>query len=170
MAWSNGPLTVYHATIGLSANDIEQRGVDLTKCRLGTDFDQGFYTTGIRNQANLFANQKYQDEILKYNRRPLPHPLHAAVVEFSLDRGTLGRLDTLAFVVDRPDWLEFVQHCRLSAQHGHKPSGSYYDVVYGPVSNSRYEAIPGFEQLSFHTRPAIAILRWVDTHRGNPAL
>src|SRR6267142_7153081 len=92
MAWNNGPLTVYHATIGLSANDIEQRGVDLTKCRLGTDFDQGFYTTGIRNQANLFANQKYQDEILKYNRRPLPHPLHAAVVEFSLDRGTLGRL------------------------------------------------------------------------------
>jgi hypothetical protein len=64
------------------------------------------------------------------------------------------------------DWHDFVTYCR-SGICGHRGSGSYYDVVYGPVSTITGEWWK-YEQLSFHTTPAINQLSVVAIHLGNP--
>jgi hypothetical protein len=65
--------------------------VNLSLCRPLTDFGQGFYTTTSLHQAREWANARV--------RRVLaPTQQHTAVViQFSLDRDWLARLDALAF-------------------------------------------------------------------------
>src|SRR5438045_4091512 len=100
MPWRNDPLVLYHGTVGIFATDIEaHRRPDLAKCRRRRDFGQGFYMTRRPEQARDFANALYQKmryQLLHTGRGP--NPQEAAIVEFTVDRNTLGRLDTLAFV------------------------------------------------------------------------
>jgi hypothetical protein len=81
----------------------------------------------------------------------------ATVIKFEVDRTQLAQLQTLTFVVDNPDYWDFVQHCR----HGmglHRSTGNY-DVVYGPVSLwPQTLVIKDCDQISFHTDLAVAVL------------
>ena len=108
-SWSNGPLTVYHGTVAPFARNISAIGINLVHCRDKSDFGRGFYTTSIRQQAVLYANQRFadmQDEFVRsqqQNSQSRLDPEAAAIVEFLADRDSLGRLDTLAFVQPTDD-------------------------------------------------------------------
>ena len=59
MVWSNGPLSLYHGTVGSYADDIVANGIDLAKGRAGRDFGRGFYMTRREAQAISWANELY---------------------------------------------------------------------------------------------------------------
>jgi hypothetical protein len=172
MAWTNAPAVVYHGTIQPSANDIRV-AIDLTKCKPVNDFGQGFYVTTHLDQAKQMANIRYRrSHALTYARhRPglSPSPGAAAVVEFTIDRLAVGSLDTLAFVRPTSDWREFVAYCR-SYGRNHFPGGSFYDIVYGPISLIGGEAKPDSDQISFHTSHAIGMLATRRIMLGAPYL
>jgi hypothetical protein len=157
MVWRNAPLTLYHGTVGSSADDIQANGILLANCLPRRDFGRGFYTATSFSQAATFANDMYRKmRALHVQNSMNPDPRHAAVLVYHADRDMLGRLDSISFVLPSDDWREFVMHCR--AGHNHKPNGANYDLVYGPVSTYTYSAWPNYEQLSFHSSGAIAIL------------
>jgi hypothetical protein len=171
MAWTNPPLVVYHGTIGSSVNGIVTGGPDLAQCNPKRDFGQGFYMIRNITQAIGHANDRYKLKraLFVQSSRGASDPVCATVIEFTLDRDALGNLSTLSFVLPTDEWREFVIHCR--APGSHRPTGTYYDVVYGPVSNNRYQAWPDLEQLSFHTPHAIASLGQARvTLRGRPTI
>jgi hypothetical protein len=169
MVWRNDQLTLYHGTVEPHAIDIEHNGPDLTKCRVRRDFGRGFYTTRRLAQAQDFANSRYRKMLHNFRHNPRIHadPICAAVVEQVIDRNTLGRLDSLAFVLPEPEWVDFVKNCRLGT-FDHKGPGLYYDVVYGPVSTIANETGAHFEQLSFHSDAAIRSVQFVQVRRGRP--
>jgi hypothetical protein len=170
MPWNNGSLTVYHGTVGPYARDILANGVTLARCAPKTDFSTGFYTTRILEQAVRFANHRYQELHDDYLRLGGFNPESAVVAEFSVQFDGLGGLDTLAFVQPTPDWLDFVNHCRMPS-YGHKGYANFYDAVYGPVSGTIGLALPDEEQLSFHSVYAISLLTIQNAdRRGTPTL
>jgi hypothetical protein len=169
MVWRNDPLTLYHGTVDVHATDLENGRPDLAKCRLRRDFGRGFYTTRRLGQALDFANSRYRKMLHNYRQQPHVHsdPICAAIVEYAIDRDILGGLDTLAFVFPEPGWQNFVRNCRTGT-FDHRGPGTYYDVVYGPVSTIASETGTDFEQLSFHSPGAISALRFVRVRRGTP--
>jgi hypothetical protein len=135
--WNNKPLTVYHGTddVSLGRPGVTQgtvlRGfvVNLSLCRPLTDFGQGFYTTTSLHQAREWANARV--------RRVLaPTQQHTAVViQFSLGRDWLARLDALAFARPIVDFWDLVTDCRYGfPPHQRSGSQAAYDGVYGPVT------------------------------------
>jgi hypothetical protein len=177
MPWGIRSLTVYHGTVGPYANDIEQNGIQLAKCAPQSDFGRGFYTTRILSQAIEFANERYRQVTVDHLRNPsvFPDPQHAAVLEFSIVLDALGGLDTLAFVQPTDDWHDFVTYCRTSSvpSRAHKAHVRFYDVVYGPVrAVGADNAVPGWEQLSFHTDfPVSTLLKLGNPiRRGSPEI
>jgi hypothetical protein len=170
MAWRNDPLPLYHGTVGIYADDIEQNGINLAQARPGRDFGRGFYLARREAQAIRFANDRYQKMIsLHRHNGSQPDPICAAVLHFSIDRNELGRLESLVFVSPDPEWHEFVKHCRQN-MNGHRGPGNYYEVTYGPVSTVTNESVLRLEQLSFHSPHAIGLLQRIGTRRGNPRL
>jgi hypothetical protein len=171
MAWTNGPATVYHGTTQTAAYDI-QASIDLAKCKPINDFGLGFYVTTHLNQAKERANSRYvlshAKTYAKHGSPLSPNPVAAAVVEFTLDRLAIASLDALVFVRPTPDWKDFVAYCR-SGGRNHFPSGSFYDVVYGPVSVIGGEVKPDSDQISFHSLAAIRVLTTRRIMLGNPA-
>ena len=137
----------------------------------GRDFGVAFYTTTNLTQAIKFANDTYRTMRALHvnNNVSHPNPVHAAVIEYTIDRDALGSLASLSFVLANDDWREFVIHCRKGGTH--RPPGTDYDMVIGPVSNMYYAAWPGYDQLSFNSDAAIR--RLVLTRvalRGKPTL
>jgi hypothetical protein len=170
MVWRNEPLSLYHGTVGLYADDIEANGIDLAKGRPGRDFGRGFYAARREAQAIRFANEKYRFMLsLHRHNGSVPDPLCAAVIHYSIDRNDLGQLDTLVFVSPDQEWQDFVKHCRTT-MNGHKGPGVYYDVVHGPVSTVTNESALRLEQLSFHSISAISALNRIGVRRGTPRL
>jgi hypothetical protein len=164
MPWNNGPLTLYHGTVGPHARNIQANGIRLASCTLKTDFGRGFYTTRIRDHAAIHAQHRYSELLDDFVHATATFqtgfdPEAPAVIEFRVRRDALGTLDTLAFVQPTSDWIEFVKHSRLPS-YGHKSPGNDYDVVFGPVfaDDGTGDAIPGREQISFHTLRAIGVL------------
>jgi len=175
-SWSNGPLTVYHGTVAPFARSISATGINLARCRDKSDFGRGFYMTSIFQQAVSYANQRFSDmhdefvRLQQNSQTPLD-PEGAAVVEFSVSRDGLGRLDTLVFIQPSADWLNFVRHCRIPNRNHKLIPGSYYDVVYGPLSVvGSNQAVPDSEQISFHTNAAISLLQVNGVRQGGPTL
>jgi hypothetical protein len=170
MVWANGPLSLYHGTVGLYASDIEANGINLAKGRPGRDFGRGFYTTRREAQAIRFANEKYQKMTLLHRHNgSVPDPFCAAVIHYNVDRNDLGQLDTLVFVSPDSEWQDFVKHCRHTMD-GHRGPGLYYAAVHGPVSTATNESTLRLEQLSFHSVHAISALSRISVRRGNPRL
>jgi hypothetical protein len=171
MPWNNGPLSLYHGTVGPHARDILTNGIRLACCTLKTDFGKGLYATRIRAHAEIHAQHRYRELLDDFVRATQTSdtgrdPEYAAVIEFRVRRDPLGALDTLAFVQPTTDWLEFVTHCRLPS-YGHKSPGNDYDVVFGPMfaDDGTGNAIPDCEQISFHTPRAIGALSSIQIHR-----
>lgn len=89
------------------------------------------------------------------------------MLEYNIDRNALGALDTLAFVLPDAEWADFVKNCR-SDVYDHKGPGTFYEVVYGPVSTAAQETARYYEQLSLHSATGINALHFVQVHRGGP--
>jgi hypothetical protein len=164
MPWNNAPLRLYHGTLEAAANGIRAtQRADLSRCYPHKDFDRGFYTTSIRDHAEAFANNRLKDK-LGLGR----NPGRAAVVEFEINRNDFGGLDSLCFVQPTQHWVDFVAHCRDPSTTGHKPPGTYYDVVCGPVARLDQRPFPRLEQICFHSVRALNRLQFITVHWGIP--
>jgi len=161
-------IVLYHGCTEIDAKSILANGIDVTRCRLDTDFGRGFYTTTVRYQARQWAWTRYYD-----SPKPWPGPNRPVVLKFVVDRYRLATLHSLSFVLgghQRHNYWSLVQHCRRStpgAISDHKgpvtlPDGSkWYDVVSGPVAamwRQRY-AMHDADQFSFHTLRAVRALQ-----------
>jgi hypothetical protein len=150
--WTNQPLLLYHGTIEPHAHSIRSC-VDVNYSKPKTDFGRGFYTTTWQLQATSWA-KKLGDRL---GKRP-------AVVEFRINRSELAALSVLCFVrghADAQDFWNFVWTCRTTTMYSraHNVNG-WYDVVFGPVATTwkRRTVIRDYDQVSFHTQEAIALL------------
>ena len=152
--WSNQDIVLYHGTIDAHATAI----VASVRVSLGkpyTDFGAGFYTTTLRRQAHTWAAQ------IAATKSPVTAP---AVIQITVAREDLARLQTLAFVrgdFHADDYWSFVHYCRAGALDHNRPHPfGYYDVVYGPVAafwNQRM-IIADADQIRFHTVAGEAVL------------
>jgi hypothetical protein len=155
-------MKIYHGSTGGVAQPA------LKKCRAATDFGKGFYTTTNPEQAKKWA-------VIRRNRAGAAR---AIVTEYEMDDDVLQNKSFKVRSFDAPteDWLNFVMSNRMGRSSGD------YDFVMGPVANDSlyatlllYEqgilsanaAIEQlkthtlFDQLSFHSNGAIAMLRFV---------
>ena len=58
MAWTDGPLVVYHGTDNAAASSIFKNGIELSLSQPFTDFGAGFYTTTSLPQAQNWADER----------------------------------------------------------------------------------------------------------------
>jgi hypothetical protein len=147
--------------------NIQNHGIDLTRCRVDTDFGRGFYTTTVEYQARQWAWNRYYDPAVK--RLPMNQPV---VLTFRVDRHRLAKLSFISFVLADPykdDYWSLVQHCRQSTPGSindhrgpeHEPDGTHwYDVACGPVAAFWRQkfAMQDADQFSFHTTRAVGLL------------
>jgi len=157
--WSNGAIRLYHGTLTMHQAAISA-GVNPSLGSPRTDFGIGFYTTTSLVQAKSWAWQ-----LAAASSIGGVGPVGACVMAFEADRNALARLETLAFARgdrEADDFWSFVFHCRNGGlTHGRaKSPGSFYDVVYGPVTAfwSQRVVMLDSDQISFHTPAAAACL------------
>lgn len=173
-------IRLYHGCTSHDLNNILQFGIDLSRCRVDTDFGRGFYTTSVLYQARHWAWARFYDPMVARVR-----PNQPVVLKFVLNRYDLAGLYFISFVRGSPfnrSFWSLVQHCRLSPAypakpHDHRgpilqPDGTrWYDIACGPVAafwRQRY-AMQDADQFSFHTAGAIRLLqRLIDS--GNTKL
>jgi hypothetical protein len=163
----NQHIYLYHGCTTVDKVNIERHGIDLSKCRVDTDFGRGFYTTTVKYQAQQWAWNRFYDPAVK--NAPMNQPV---VLTFRVDRHDLSKLWSISFVLADPGKDEFwslVQHCRQSTPTNirdhrgpvHLADGtSWYDVAYGPVAaywRQRY-AMQDADQISFHTHQGVNLL------------
>lgn len=162
--WSNGPLTLFHGTtcmpfetFGLELGEqLAGFSVDFSKLQSGRDFGRGFYLTTNLDQAVDWANQKSKQ--IRHSEHPIPDK--SLVLRFDIDREHLGRMESMSFLLDNPDFKSFIMHCRQgNDHHGHSSVGGVYDVVSGPVVYYPQRAVfAGCDQISFHSSSAALLL------------
>lgn len=162
MAWTNGPLLLYHGTTSIAASIISRplgprpHSIDLSHCRHRTDFGRGFYLTTLLQQAEDWADRRFRRQSRKA-RESNP----AVVLRFEVDRNQLASLLSLCFVTDRsnPDYWDFVDHCRNEMASHLLHGNRNYDVVFGPVRLWPHRfVVKDADQVSFHTEAALEIL------------
>jgi hypothetical protein len=163
MPWSNPDILLHHGTSLAYAQNIKLHGIQPGKFKSRTDFGPGFYTTSNLTQATQMALRHIKLAAVK------KQTIQGAILSYRIKRDDLARLDTLSFV--RPedshtDLWNFIGHCRSgAAQHRAAANGlpAYYDIVIGPVAQNwllhPYFCIPSFDQVSFHTPRALALLQ-----------
>lgn len=159
---------LYHGCTSRDAQNIQAHGIDLTQCRLDTDFGRGFYTTTVLYQARQWAWARFYDPAVAHIRRNQP-----VVLRFVLKRYHLADLYFISFVLggrSRHNFWSLVQHCRQSRPakiNDHQgpvlqPDGTrWYDLACGPVAafwRQRY-AMHDADQFSFHTAGGVRLLQ-----------
>jgi hypothetical protein len=148
-------MVLYHGTTVPDAERIIDRGAELSFGKATTDFGQGFYATTNVRQA------RRRSEKVSAWRGAI-----GSVIQITLPREALARLDALAFVLGDPDATDFwslVNFCRTGKPgHARGPASgtAYYDVVYGPVAKdyNRRTLHWNFDQVSFHTEISTRLL------------
>lgn len=159
-------MRLYHGSIMTVRKPVVSRG------RAKTDFGKGFYTTTSREQAEKWAR-------IKKNREG--HDGKRAVVSvFEFDERLLHdtRYKTMHFDGATAEWLDFVVGNRRG-KTSHR-----YDLIMGPVANDTLYATIAlyengslnataaieqlknhqlFDQLSFHTPKACALLTFIES-------
>jgi hypothetical protein len=110
-------MKVYHGS------DIKIKTIDLTKCRVGTDFGHGFYVTKYIRQAEDVAA-----------RVASWHDTSPVITEFEFNEYAFEDKDfkVLRFDSYTDQWLDFIVKNRASITS--KPMHNY-DIVKGPVAN-----------------------------------
>lgn len=157
MAWTNGPIELYHGTNTRHAVSV-RAGIDPSKGSALTDFGRGFYCTTNLQQAKYWANAVCSGTTNV-----------AEVVVLNCNLDTLAGSEILAFVLDTAasQFHDFVFHCRKAAlpstslvpNHGRSASKSHYDVVIGPVAAWPQQTIfKDYDQISFHGNVGLAAL------------
>lgn len=160
-------VTLYHGCTTVDKANIDAHGIDLTRCRVDTDFGRGFYTTTVQHQARQWAWNRFYDPAVA--GQPANQPV---VLTFRVDRHRLAELTWIGLVLADPGQIAYwslVQHCRQStpgAVNDHRgpvvlaDGTAWYDVACGPVSafwRQRY-AMQDADQISFHTPAAARLL------------
>lgn len=109
--------TVYHG----SYTAIDE--IDLSKCKIGRDFGQGFYVTCIRSQAEFWAKRK---------GRKSRNSGIVTEFEFDEDLSEVMNMKILRFDGYSEEWLDFVVPNRINKtrQQTHD-----FDIVEGPVAD-----------------------------------
>ena len=110
-------MKVYHGS------DVKIVTVDLSKCRIGTDFGHGFYVTKILKQAEDIAS-----------RVASWHETTPIITEFEFNEYAFEDKDfkVLRFENYTNEWLDLVvKNCASIASK----SMHDYDIVEGPVAN-----------------------------------
>jgi len=156
-------LTLWHGCTRLDSEGMSA-GIDLTRSRLNLDFGRGFYTTTLRRQAVHWAIRRFDSRFVsKIDNWPV-------VLRFAIRRVELTELKSLSFVLagyQNEDYWSLVQHCRGSRpgnMNDHlgpvTDDGQWYDAVSGPVVADwrQRAALIGMDQISFHTKSAMALL------------
>ena len=110
-------MKVYHGS------DLIIKTIDLSKCRVGTDFGRGFYVTKFLKQAEDIAA-----------RVASWHDTTPVVTEFEFNEYAFEDNDfkALRFNAYTDQWLDFIVKNRASIAS--KPMHEY-DIVEGPVAN-----------------------------------
>jgi hypothetical protein len=110
-------MNVYHGS------DVKIKTIDLSKCRIGTDFGHGFYVTKFLKQAEYIAA-----------RVASWHDTTSVITEFIFNEYAFEDKDfkTLRFDDYTEEWLDFIVKNRASIAS--KPMHDY-DIVEGPVAN-----------------------------------
>lgn len=149
----------------------------ISRSRSKTDFGKGFYTTTSREQAEKWAR-------IKKNREGDDENIRAVVSVFEFDERLLNnpRYNTRHFEGATVEWLDFV----VSNRRGELLHD--YDIIMGPVANDKLYATISlyengvldaaaaieqlkthqlFDQLSFHTASACALLSFVESYEIN---
>ena len=110
-------MKVYHGS------DVKIETIDLSKCRIGTDFGHGFYVTKILKQAEEIAA-----------RVASWHDTIPVVTEFEFNEYAFEDKDfrVLRFDSYTVEWLDFIVKNRASIAS--KPMHNY-DIIEGPVAN-----------------------------------
>jgi hypothetical protein len=110
-------MNVYHGS------DVKIETIDLSKCRIGTDFGHGFYVTKILKQAEDIAA-----------RVASWHDTTPIITEFIFNEYAFEDKDfkVLRFDGYTEEWLDFIVKNRASIAS--KPMHDY-DIVEGPVAN-----------------------------------
>ena len=110
-------MKVYHGS------DVKIKTIDLSKCRVGTDFGHGFYVTKFLKQAEDIAV-----------RVASWHDTMPVVTEFEFNEYAFEDKDfkVLRFSNYNDEWLDFIVKNRASIAS--KPMHKY-DIVEGPVAN-----------------------------------
>lgn len=94
--------------------------IDLSKCRPGTDFGQGFYLTPLKEQAEERARGKVR-----------AFGGEAVVSAWEYDEALSHDLKTLTFDLESKEWAEFVFKNRTLEDN---PENTY-DIICGPVAD-----------------------------------
>ncbi|MDR0866782.1 MAG: DUF3990 domain-containing protein [Candidatus Symbiothrix sp.] len=110
-------MNVYHGS------DVKIKTIDLSKCRIGTDFGHGFYVTKFLKQAEDIAA-----------RVASWHDTRPVITEFIFNEYAFEDQDfsVLRFDSYTEEWLDFIVKNRASIAS--KPMHDY-DIVEGPVAN-----------------------------------
>ncbi|HEY9712282.1 MAG TPA: DUF3990 domain-containing protein [Chroococcales cyanobacterium] len=162
MSWNNGPMRVFHGTTKRHLSSIKS-GISLTATKSLTDFGNGFYTTTNKTQAQRWALRKAKREYFEGHRLDLD----PVVLEFSIDRNLIAKLESLCFVsghYQSSDYWDLVIHCRSNKFATNRLALGWYDVVYGPVATrwdgppKERRTRPSFDQISFHTKAGLSLL------------
>lgn len=163
-SWTNQNVVLFHGTTLDRLSDyalaegevIEDFNVDLSRSRSLTDFGRGFYTTTIETQAEDWASSLTVRS--SYGRRPVR--TKPVVLEFSVDRDELSKLDSLAFVWGHLDLRSFVETCRTSADSHNRSNGhQFFDIVYGPLTRYPERKVDeDRDQISVHTVEGVKCL------------
>ena len=97
--------------------------IDLSFCRKGRDFGQGFYVTKIRSQAEDWAIRKGKQ-----------HKIEGVVTEFGFHEELIDvfQLKVLRFEGYSKEWLDFIVANRNNKSHQQTHD---YDMVEGPVAD-----------------------------------
>ncbi|MCL2327424.1 MAG: DUF3990 domain-containing protein [Bacteroidetes bacterium] len=113
-------MKVYHG----SYTEIDT--IDLSLCKTGKDFGQGFYVTKLREQAEAFAHKKGGKKakdgfVTEYD-----------FDEFFFENG--NEIKVLRFDDYNDEWLDFVV---LNRKNKSRKQAHDYDIVEGPVADDR---------------------------------
>lgn len=160
-AWTNARLILYHGTIEQHVQSVLD-GVDLRFAQSGRDFGIGFYIATLRREAEEWAGRSAA------RLKAIP-----AVIAYEVSRDALASLEALWFVrgaYENEDFWSFILHCRTAPReafhHARKVNGGLYDIVIGPVTMGRQRAVIGdYDQVSFHTVRAVAVLNACERRR-----
>ena len=110
-------MKVYHGS------DVKITGIDLAKCRVGTDFGHGFYVTKFLKQAEEIA-----ERVASW------HDTKPVVTEFEFNEYAFEDPDfkVLRFESYTNEWFDFIIKNRASIS---SKSLHNYDIVEGAVAN-----------------------------------
>jgi hypothetical protein len=144
-------VTFYHGTSPQNAPNIRLVGIDLSRSKPINDFGPGFYMTTSREEAILSATMMSKST--------------QEVVEFSVPRAELSRLNAKVFSGPDAEWADFVTMNRKLDTATYLPpdewAGNVFDMVTGPMfggvkRGGDLRTLPGRgNQISIHTNEAV---------------